>query len=176
MWKTAGAKASLGGNLDQVIQVAEKTMERTRSVGIGLTPCTLPAVGHPNFQIKEGTMEVGIGHHGEPGIETVPLESAADMAKRMTDIILQDYPYQDGEETVVLVSGLGATPVMELYVLFGEVEKILQKAGIHIYRSYVGNYFTSLDMMGASLTMLKVDEELKTLIDMPAYSMGLKQK
>lgn len=176
MWKTAGAKASLGGDLDQVIQVAEKTMERTRSVGIGLTPCTLPAVGHPNFQIKEGTMEVGIGHHGEPGIETVPLESAADMAKRMTDIILQDYPYQDGEETVVLVSGLGATPVMELYVLFGEVEKILQKAGIHIYRSYVGNYFTSLDMMGASLTMLKVDEELKTLIDMPAYSMGLKQK
>lgn len=176
MWKTAGAKASLGGNLDQVIQVAEKTMERTRSVGIGLTPCTLPAVGHPNFQIKEGTMEVGIGHHGEPGIETVPLESAADMAKRMTDIILRDYPYQDGEETVVLVSGLGATPVMELYVLFGEVEKILQKAGIHIYRSYVGNYFTSLDMMGASLTMLKVDEELKTLIDMPAYSMGLKQK
>ncbi len=176
MWKTAGAKASLGGNLDQVIQVAEKTMERTRSVGIGLTPCTLPAVGHPNFQIKEGTMEVGIGHHGEPGIETVPLEAAADMAKRMTDIILRDYPYQDGEETVVLVSGLGATPVMELYVLFGEVEKILQKAGIHIYRSYVGNYFTSLDMMGVSLTMLKVDEELKTLIDMPAYSMGLKQK
>ena len=94
----------------------------------------------------------------------------------MTDIILRDYPYQDGEETVVLVSGLGATPVMELYVLFGEVEKILQKAGIHIYRSYVGNYFTSLDMMGASLTMLKVDEELKTLIDMPAYSMGLKQR
>ncbi len=176
MWKTAGAKASLGGNLDQVIQVAEKTMERTRSVGIGLTPCTLPAVGHPNFQIQEGTMEVGIGHHGEPGIETVPLERAADMAKRMTDIILRDYPYQDGEETVVLVSGLGATPVMELYVLFGEVEKILQKAGIHIYRSYVGNYFTSLDMMGASLTMLKVDEELKTLIDMPAYSMGLKQR
>lgn len=176
MWKTAGAKASLGGNLDQVIQVAEKTMERTRSVGIGLTPCTLPAVGHPNFQIQEGTMEVGIGHHGEPGIETVPLEKAADMAKRMTDIILRDYPYQDGEETVVLVSGLGATPVMELYVLFGEVEKILQKAGIHIYRSYVGNYFTSLDMMGASLTMLKVDEELKTLIDMPAYSMGLKQR
>lgn len=176
MWKTAGAKASLGGNLDQVIQVAEKTMERTRSVGIGLTPCTLPAVGHPNFQIQEGTMEVGIGHHGEPGIETVPLERAADMAKRMTDIILRDYPYQDGEETVVLVSGLGATPVIELYVLFGEVEKILQKAGIHIYRSYVGNYFTSLDMMGASLTMLKVDEELKTLIDMPAYSMGLKQR
>lgn len=176
MWKTAGAKASLGGNLDQVIQVAEKTMERTRSVGIGLTPCTLPAVGHPNFQIQEGTMEVGIGHHGEPGIETVPLERAADMAKRMTDIILRDYLYQDGEETVVLVSGLGATPVMELYVLFGEVEKILQKAGIHIYRSYVGNYFTSLDMMGASLTMLKVDEELKTLIDMPAYSMGLKQR
>lgn len=176
MWKAAGAKAAQGGDIDEVWETAKKAIDFTRSVGIGLKPCTLPAVGHPNFQIQEGTMEVGIGHHGEPGIEVVPLESAKDMAKRMTGIILQDYPLEKGEETVVLISGLGATPVMELYVLFNEVEKILAEKGIYIYKSYVGNYFTSLDMMGATLTIMKVDRELKELIDLPVYSAGLKQK
>ncbi len=176
MWKVGGARAAKGGSLDQVIEAAQKAIDNTRSVGIGLTPCTLPAVGHPNFAIKEGTMEVGIGHHGEPGIEVVPLESAAQMARRMTDIVLPDYPFVEGDEVVVLVSGLGATPVMELYVLYHEIEKILQEKGIKIYKPYVGNYFTSLEMSGATLTVMKLDEELKELIDMPAYSMGLKQK
>lgn len=92
MWKVGGAKAAQGGDLDEVIAVAQKAIDHTRSVGIGLTPCTLPAVGHPNFEIKDGTMEVGIGHHGEPGIEVVPIETADKMAKRMTDIVLPDYP------------------------------------------------------------------------------------
>lgn len=176
MWKAAGAKAAQGANLDEVIQAAQKAIDHTRSIGIGLTPCTLPAVGHPNFQIQDGTMEVGIGHHGEPGIEVVPLESAAQMAKRMVDAVLPDYPFVRGDETVVLVSGLGATPVMELYVLYHEVEKLLFQEGIKVYRSYVGNYFTSLDMGGATLTVMKLDGELKELIDMPAYSMGFKQR
>ena len=175
MWKCGGAKAALGGTLDEVIAAAQKAVDLTRSVGIGLTPCTLPAVGHPNFEIKDGTMEVGIGHHGEPGIEVCPLEIAGQMAKRMVDIVVPDYPFRAGDETVVLVSGLGATPLMELYVLFNEIEKLLKERNIRIYKSYVGNLFTSLDMMGATLTIMKVDEEMKPLIDLPVNCAGWKQ-
>ena len=176
MWKCGGAKAAKGGNLDEVIAAAQKAIDNCRSVGIGLTPCTLPAVGHPNFEIKDGTMEVGIGHHGEPGIEVCPLETADKMAKRMVDIVLPDYPFEAGDEVAVLVSGLGATPVMELYVLYNEIDKLLGEKGIKTYRSYVGNYFTSLDMMGATLTVMKLDDELKELLDMETYTMGFKQK
>lgn len=175
MWKCGGAKASLGGDLDEVIAAAQKAIDSTRSVGIGLTPCTLPAVGHPNFEIKDGTMEVGIGHHGEPGIEVCELETADKMAKRMTDIVLPDYPFESGDEVVVLVSGLGATPVMELYVLYNEIEKLIVEKGIRIHKAYVGNYFTSLDMMGATLTVMKLDDELKELIDLDCNTMGLTQ-
>ena len=176
MWKVGGAKAAQGGSLDEVIAAAQKAIDNTRSVGIGLTPCTLPAVGHPNFKIEEGTMEVGIGHHGEPGIAVCALETAAQMAKRMVDVVLPDYPFVKGDEVAVLVSGLGATPVMELYVLYDEIDRLLTAAGIKTHRAYVGNYFTSLEMMGATLTVMKLDSELKELIDMPANSMGLKQK
>lgn len=176
MWKVGGAKAALGGTLDEVIDAAQKAIDHTRSVGIGLAPCTLPAVGHPNFTIEPGTMEVGIGHHGEPGIEVCPLEDAAGIAGRMLDIVLPDYPFKDGDEVVALVSGLGATPVMELYVLYNEIERLLTAQGIRVHRAHVGNYFTSLEMMGATLTLMKLDDELKQLIDLPANSMGLKQK
>lgn len=176
MWKVGGAKAAVGGTLDEVIATAQKAIDNTRSVGIGLTPCTLPAVGHPNFEIKPGTMEVGIGHHGEPGIEVCPLETAAQMAQRMVNVVLPDYPFASGDEVVVLVSGLGATPVMELYVLYDEIERIITGKGIKIHRGYAGNYFTSLEMMGATLTVMKLDDELKKLIDMSCYSMGIKQK
>lgn len=176
MWKCGAAKAAKGGNLDEVIEAAQKAIDSTRSVGIGLTPCTLPAVGHPNFEIKEGTMEVGIGHHGEPGVEVCPIENAENMAKRMVDLVVNDYPFTSGDEVAVLVSGLGATPVMELYVLYNEIEKFLVAQGIKVYRSYVGNYFTSLEMMGATLSVMKLDDELKELLDMEAYSMGFKQQ
>ena len=160
MWKVGGAKAAKGGDLDEVIAAAQKAIDNTRSVGIGLTPCTLPAVGHPNFEIKEGTMEVGIGHHGEPGIEVCPLESANEMAKRMVDVVVPDYPFVEGDEVVVLVSGLGATPVMELYVLYDEIDRLLTEKGIKTHKAYVGNYFTSLEMMGATLTVMKLDDLL----------------
>lgn len=176
MWKVGGAKAAKGGTLDEVIEAAQKAIDNTRSVGIGLAPCTLPAVGHPNFEIKPGTMEVGIGHHGEPGIAVCDLEDAAGIAKRMVDIVLPDYPFTSGDEVAVLISGLGATPVMELYVLYNEIEKLLTEKGIRIHRSYVGNYFTSMEMMGATLTVMKLDDELKELIDMPVNCMGMKQK
>lgn len=175
MWKIGGAKAASGASLDEVIAAAQKAIDNTRSVGIGLTPCTLPAVGHPNFQIEEGTMEVGIGHHGEKGIDVLPIESAAQMAMRMCDIVLPDLPFQAGDEVAVLVSGLGATPVMELYVLYNEIDKLLAERGIKVYRSYVGNYFTSLEMSGATFSAMKLDDELKPLLDMPVETMGLKQ-
>jgi dihydroxyacetone kinase-like protein len=175
MWKIAGAKAALGGNLDEVISVAQKAIDNTKSVGIGLTPCTIPALGKPNFVIEEGKMELGIGHHGEPGIKVTDLKTADEMAEIMLDIILPDLPFVSNNEVVALISGLGATPVMELYILYAKIAEILANKNIKIYRSYVGNYFTSLDMMGVTVTLMKVDNELKKLIDLSANSMGFKQ-
>ena len=175
MWKIGGAKAALGGTLDEVIDVAQKTVDNTRSICVGLSPCAIPAVGHPNFQIEDGTMEVGIGHHGEPGINVQPLKTADEIAEEMLDIIIPDLPFESGDEVVVLLSGLGATPVMEQYIVYNRVEEILTEKGIKVHRSYVGNYFTSLEMMGVTLTVMKLDDELKECIDMPANSVGLKQ-
>ncbi len=175
MWKVGGAKAALGGDLDAVIQAAQKAIDNTRSIGIGLTPCTIPAVGHPNFAIAPGKMEVGIGHHGEPGTRVEDLKPARDMAKMMVETVLPDLPFRSGDRVATLVSGLGATPVMELYILYDTVEAELAKAGLRVRRSYVGNYFTSLEMMGATLTVMKLDDELETLIDLDAQSMGLTQ-
>lgn len=175
MWKVGGAKAAMGADLDTVITVAQKAIDNTRSVGIGTAPCTIPAVGHPNFEIKEGTMEVGIGHHGEPGIAVKPIATANEMANQLLDIILPDLPYGRGDEVVVLVSGLGATPLMEQYIFYSRVHDLLVEQGMRVHRAYVGNYFTSLDMMGITLTLMRLDDELKQCIDYPTESMGLKQ-
>ncbi|MEE4601794.1 MAG: dihydroxyacetone kinase subunit DhaK [Desulfobacteraceae bacterium] len=175
MWKVGGAKAAQGGTLDEVIAAAQKAIDNTRSIGIGLTPCTIPAVGQPNFTIEPGKMEVGIGHHGEPGIEVMDIQTADEMAARMVDVVLPDLPFAANDEVVVLVSGLGATPVMEQYILYNKVEALLREKNISVYRSYVGNYFTSLEMMGVTLSIMKLDDELKELMDLEANSMGLKQ-
>ncbi len=175
MWKVGGAKAALGGSLDEVIAAAQKAIDNTRSIGIGLTPCTIPAVGKPNFSVEPGKMEVGIGHHGEPGIKVQDLEPADRMADMSLDIVLSDLPFSKGDDVVVLVSGLGATPVMELYIYYNRVAEVLAEKGIRVYRPYVGNYFTSLEMMGITLTIMKIDDELKQLVDLDAYSMGLRQ-
>ncbi|MDR0362215.1 MAG: dihydroxyacetone kinase subunit DhaK [Planctomycetota bacterium] len=175
MWKCGGAKAAKGGSLDEVIAAAQKAIDNTRSIGVGLTPCTIPEVGKPNFQIEPGKMELGIGHHGEPGIKVTDLKSADEVAKMMVDVVLPDLPFNSGDEAVVLVSGLGATPVMELYILFSKMNDLIQEKGIKVYRSYVGNYFTSLEMMGATLTVMKLDPELKELVDAECDCMGLTQ-
>lgn len=175
MWKVGGAKAAMGAKLDEVIAASQKAIDNTRSMGVGLAPCAIPEVGHANFEIKEGTMEVGIGHHGEPGIEVVPLESAGEVAKRMCDVIVPDLPFEKGDEVVVLISGLGSTPVMEQYIVFNDVEKNLTEKGICVYKSYVGNYFTSLEMAGVTCTLMKLDDELKECIDYECESVGLSQ-
>lgn len=175
MWKVGGAKAAMGGSLEEVLAVAQKAIDNTRSMGVGLSPCILPEVGHPNFTIEPGTMEIGIGHHGEPGIEVAPLESAEQIARRMCDVILADLPFKSGDEVVVLVSGLGSTPLMEQYILYGEVEKILESKGIKVHKSLVGNYFTSLEMAGATLSVMRLDDELKECFDYEADAVSFKQ-
>jgi dihydroxyacetone kinase-like protein len=175
MWKIGGAKSAEGASLEEVIRVSEKAINNTKSVGVGLTSCTIPAVGHPNFEIEDGMMEVGIGHHGEPGIKVVPLENADTIADVMLDIILPDQPFESGDKVCVLISGLGATPIMEEYIIFNRVFDVLKNRNIDIYRSYVGNYFTSLDMMGVTLTLMKLDSELEQLLDVGVETMGLTQ-
>jgi len=175
MWKTGGAKATLGGTLDEVIEVAQRAVDNTRSIGVGLSSCVLPAVGKENFTIKDGTMEVGIGHHGEPGIEVTELKSAKEIARMAMDQILPDLPFESGCEVVVLISGLGGTPVMEMAIAYDTVADILAEAGIKVHRAYVGNYFTSLEMRGITFTLMKLDPELKQLIDLDCDSLGLTQ-
>ena len=175
MWKVGGAKAAMGASLDEVIRAAQKAIDNTRSIGVGLSGCTIPEVGHPNFSVDPGKMEVGIGHHGEPGIEIADLESSALVARRMVDVVIPDLPFERGDEVVLLVSGLGSTPVMELYILYRDIVDLLEKKGLIIYLSYVGNYFTSLEMAGATFTLMKLDDELKQCIDLDADSVGLRQ-
>ncbi len=175
MWKVGGAKAAMGGSLEEVISAAQKAIDNTRSIGVGLSGCTIPEVGHPNFSVEPGKMEVGIGHHGEPGIEVADLQMSGEVARRMCDVVLLDLPFQKRDEVVVLISGLGSTPVMELYILYNDVTAILNKMGIRVHCSYVGNYFTSLEMAGATLTLMKLDDELKSCMDYEADSVGLRQ-
>lgn len=175
MWKTAAACAAQGGSLDEVIAVAQKTIDNTRSIGIGLTSCIIPAVGKANFHIDDGKMEVGIGHHGEPGINVADIATASEMASIMTEAVLPDLPFAKGDRVAVLISGLGATPLMEQYILYASIAKRLKSAEITVAVPLIGNFFTSLEMMGVTLTVLRLDEELETLLTYPCSSMGFKQ-
>lgn len=168
LWKIGGAKAAEGASLEEVRATAQRAIDACRSVGIGLGPCTLPAVGHPNFQIEPGTMEVGIGHHGEPGIRIEPLKTAAEVARDMAAIVLDDHALPAGTEVAVLVSGLGATPLNELYMLYDTIETEIAARGLTVHKALIGNYFTSLEMVGATLTVLALDPELKRLLDADA--------
>lgn len=165
MWKVGGAKAAEGAGLEEVRATAQRAIDNCRSIGVGLGPCTLPSVGHPNFLIEAGTMEVGIGHHGEPGVRVEPLKTADAVARDMCKIVLDDHDLPAGTEVAVLVSGLGATPLNELYILNDTIESEIVARGLKIHRTYVGNYFTSLEMVGATLTVMALDAELKALLD-----------
>lgn len=175
MWKIGGAAAVRGDELAGVIAAAQKAIDNCRSIGIGLSPCTIAANGKPNFAIETGKMEIGIGHHGEPGVETADLVTANGMAEIMVRRILEDLPFQSGDDVAVIVSGLGATPVMEQHILYAKVADLLADAGINVYRAYVGDYFTSLEMGGVTLTLMRLDDELRALLDAPAHAVGLSQ-
>ncbi|QQK07226.1 dihydroxyacetone kinase subunit DhaK [Miniphocaeibacter halophilus] len=162
--KIAGAKASKGAELSEVKAVAEKVINNTRSMGMALSPCIVPAVGKPNFILAEDEMEIGIGIHGEPGISREKIKTADEIVKELLDNILKDIDYSNSE-VAVMVNGMGSTPLMELYIANNAVYDILENKGIKIYKTFVGEYMTSLEMSGFSITLLKLDDELKELLD-----------
>jgi dihydroxyacetone kinase-like protein len=174
MWKVGGARAARGGTVDEVIASAQKLVDRTRSICVGLEPLTIPAVGKPGFTVEEGTMEFGIGHHGEAGIRAQPIDSANKTAQLMTETILEDFSFDGPRELAVMVSGLGATPAMEPYIMYHAVEATLAAAGHRISRVHIGDFVTSLDMNGVSLTVVELDDELAELLDAPGAAVGLK--
>lgn len=169
-YKTAGAAAERGDDLDGVTNIAQKTVDRVRTMGVGLAPTILPAAGEPTFELADGEMEIGVGIHGEPGKHRGPLESADEITDRFLTEILRELELQTGEKVAVLVNGLGATPPEELYLIYRRVHQVLTDRGIEIHRRYIGEYVTSLEMAGASLSILHLDDELTELIDAPAWS------
>ena len=171
--KIAGAKAELGGNLKEVKAAAEKAIANIRSMGMAMSPCVLPAVGKPGFVLEDNEIEIGMGIHGEPGVERTRVKTAKETAGILLEKILEDYDYT-GSEVAVLVNGLGGTPLMELYILNMEVQKLLEEKNIRAYKTLVGNYMTALDMTGCSLTLMKLDDELKELLDAPCDTPALK--
>jgi dihydroxyacetone kinase-like protein len=170
LYKVAGARAAEGASLEEVRVATEFAAANVRSMGVALAPCTVPAAGVPTFELPTGQMEIGMGIHGEPGVRRGELRPADEIADELVDAIVADLPFRRGDEVAVLVNGLGATPKEELYIVYRRVHRRLSESGIVVHRAWVGEYATSLEMSGASLSMLKLDADLKRLVDAPADS------
>lgn len=166
--KIAGAAAEKGMDLIQVKNIAEKVISNVRSIGFALTSCTVPANGVPTFDLPDNEMEFGVGIHGEPGIAREKVKTADELGEKMIEMVAKDLSFKPGDEVALMINGLGGTPSQELYLLNNSVHNSINKKGIQIYKTYVGNYMTSIDMAGASVTLLKLDQELKELLDSPA--------
>ena len=167
MYKAAGARAAQMGTLQDVYDAAKKAGDAVRTVGFALTPCIIPEVGKPNFTLAENERAMGMGIHGEPGIWNGPIKTAKEIAAEAVDTLLGDMPLGEGDEISLLINGLGATSVEELYILSGNVTELLAAKGVKIYRTYVGEYATSMEMAGASISICKLDDELKGYLDYP---------
>ncbi len=172
--KIAGAAAEQGRDLDEVARIARSVNANGRSMGLALTSCTVPAVGHPTFELGEDEMELGVGIHGEPGRQRLPLAPAREVASLLVEPVLSDLPFEKGDPVIAFVNGLGGTPLLELYLMFNEVQKILDQHGVAVARSLVGSYITSLDMAGVSVTLLRVDDDLLSLWDAPVNTPALR--
>lgn len=172
--KFAGAKAEQGASLADVKGVAEKVVANVRSMGMAIEPCTVPAAGKPGFELADDEMEIGIGIHGEPGTHREKLRPANEIAKMLIDEILSDLDYK-GRDVVVMVNGMGGTPLMELYIVNNFVQDYLKEQGVHVYDTMVGNYMTSIEMAGFSLTLLRLDDDMKALYDAPADTLAWKK-
>lgn len=170
VYKIAGAAADDMKSLEEVKAVADKVCANVRTMGVALSPCIVPEVGKPSFEIAEGEMEIGMGIHGEPGIEKGPLKPADDVVETMMNAIIEDLPYESGDEVAVLMNGLGATPKEELYVMYRKVALMLKEKGIKVFHVYAGEFATSMEMAGASISLLKLDDELKKYLSKPAYT------
>jgi dihydroxyacetone kinase-like protein len=174
-FKIGGAMADKGGSIDEVVRVTEKALSNIRTMGVALSPCTVPMAGKPTFTIGEDEMEIGMGIHGEPGMKREKLQTADEISSRMTEAILADLQPKAGDSLAVMVNGLGATPPEELYIIFRKVNSILTDKKIKVHRAYVGEFATSMEMAGASLTLMRLDEELTSLLDHPANTPFFKQ-
>ena len=173
--KVAGALAEEGADLEAVTAVAQKVNDNTRSFGLALTSCTVPAAGRPTFDLAEDEIELGIGIHGEPGRERRPLQSAKELAHELVSPILADLDFTEGP-VIAMLGGMGASPLSELYLMYGECEKILAENGVTVARSLVGNYVTSLDMAGCALSLCRADDQILRLWDAPVVTAGLRWK
>lgn len=169
-YKVAGAAADKMLSLEEVTRITQKAVDNTRTMGVALTPCTVPEAGKPTFTIADDEMEIGMGIHGEPGINRTKLQPIDSVIEELAEKILADLPFTQGDNVAVLVNGLGATPKEELYVAYRHLKQILDEKNITIHRKYIGEYATSLEMAGMSVSLLKLDDELTPLIDMPCYS------
>ena len=172
--KICGAAAAQGRSLADVAELCRRVNGSARSMGMALTACTTPASGEPSFELPDDEMEIGIGIHGEPGRRRVPLAPAREVAEMLVEPILGDLDFTGGDGVLVFLNGMGATPLLELYLMYGEVATILERSGVRVARSLVGPYITSLDMAGCSLTLLKMDDELVRLWDAPVSTPGLR--
>ena len=172
--KIAGAAAEQNRSLAEVAEVARTVNANGRSMGVALTSCTVPAAGKPTFDLGDNEMELGVGIHGEPGRQRLPLAPAKEIAALLVEPILADLPFSSGDDVIAFVNGLGGTPLIELYVMYNEVNKILGAHGVRVARSLVGSYITSLEMAGTSVTLLKVDQELLSLWDAPVSTPALR--
>lgn len=170
LYKVAGARAHEGADLAAVEAVTRRAAGAVRSMGVALAPCTVPSAGHPTFELPAGQMEIGMGIHGEPGVRRGPLASADAVVDDLMDALLEDLPHDRGDRVDILVNGLGATPVEELYIMFRRASELAASAGLKVRRAWVGEYATSLEMAGASISLLRLDAELERLLDAPAES------
>jgi dihydroxyacetone kinase-like protein len=168
VYKIAGAYAEEMASLEEVKRIAEKVCANVRTMGVGLSPCIIPEVGKPTFEMDDGEMEIGIGIHGEAGIGKGKLETADKIVEKIMESILEDLPYKAGDEVSVLINGLGATPKEELYVVYRKVSQILKAEKVKIYHPYLGEFATSMEMAGMSISLLRLDDELKRLLQKPA--------
>ncbi len=166
--KAVGAAAEEGADLDEVVRIGEKVNSVTRTMGMALTACTPPAKGSPLFELGDDEIEMGVGIHGEPGRRRAAMKRANDIVDELLEAVVSDLPYQSGDRVALMINGLGGTPISELYLLYGRAHQQLVDLGITIGRSYVGEYCTSLDMAGASLTLVKLDDEIERLLAAPA--------
>ncbi len=172
--KLAGAATEEGRPLAEIAAIAQRVNDNARSMGMALTPCTVPTAGRPNFTLADDEMEMGVGIHGEPGRATVFYAPAADIAEQLAAPVLADLPFRRGDRALVLLNGMGASPLIELYLMYAEVARILEGHGVQVVRRLVGNYITSLDMAGCSLTVLRADDELLRLWDAPVETPALR--
>jgi dihydroxyacetone kinase-like protein len=172
--KICGAAAEEGKSLQEVADICRRTNDQGRSMGMALTPCITPAAGEPSFTLGDDEMEIGIGIHGEPGRERLKVEPAAKVVERLATAIVEDLPYNDGDQVLAFVNGMGGTPLIELYIVYNELNKFLQERGITIARNLIGNYITSLEMAGCSITLVRLDDELTRLWDAPVDTIALR--